>query len=73
MGICELTKKISPFLSTAYDSAIFIFPNLTDLISDPFKTKMALMYPKLKDKIVLDAGSGEGGKALYFSEVARKI
>jgi len=44
-----------------------------NIISDPFKTKMALMYPKLKDKIVLDAGSGEGGKALYFSEVARKI
>ena len=44
-----------------------------NIISNPFKTKMDLMYPKLNDKMVLDAGSGEGGKALYFSEVARKI
>ena len=36
--MCELIKKISPPLSTAYESDILIFPDLTDLISDPFKT-----------------------------------
>ena len=34
----ELIRKISPSLSTAYESAMLIFPNLTDFISDPFKT-----------------------------------
>ena len=36
--MCEFTKKNSPSFSIAYDSAIFTFPALTDLISDPFNT-----------------------------------
>ena len=34
----EFTKNISPSFSTPYESAIFTFPDLTDLISEPFKT-----------------------------------
>ena len=52
MGICELIKKISPSFSTAYDSAIFTFPSLTDFISDPFSTIPASkisLKKKLKD------------------------
>ena len=41
MGICEFIRNISPFLSTAYESAILIFPNLTDFISDPELLNMA--------------------------------
>ena len=38
MGICEFIRNISPSLSTAYESAILILPNLIDLISEPLKT-----------------------------------
>ena len=54
MGICELIKKISPSFSTAYDSAIFIFPSLTDFISEPFSTIPASkisLKKKLKEAI----------------------
>jgi len=50
--MCEFTKKNSPSFSIAYDSAIFTFPALTDLISDPFNTIPASKISwkkKLKD------------------------
>ena len=55
MGICELIKKISPSFSTAYDSAIFTFPSLTDFISEPFSTIPASkisLKKKLKDAFI---------------------
>ena len=44
----ELIKKISPFLSTAYESAILAFPSRKDFTSEPFKAIPASKSSKKK-------------------------
>ena len=48
-AIWELIKTISPFFSTAYESAILTLPSLIDFISDPLSTIPASINSSKKE------------------------